>query len=351
MAKKNKSSLRSILIGLLLIILVGGGVVGYFAYQWIYAPNVELETEKPVYLYIHTGWKFDDVLKELKDKHYVKDLKSFEKIARRKKYVDKVQPGRYRLQKGMSNNSLINMLRAGEQDPVKLILSGVRKKEELVHKFCTKLEMDSADLLATLNDNQFLKKYKLDRENVLTLFIPNTYELKWNISIHQLLDRIAKEHDEFWTPERKKKAEAAELTPVEVSILASIVQSETTKDDDKPIIAGVYINRIHKDMPLEADPTLVWALNDFTIKRVLNEHKKIDSPYNTYKYAGLPPGPICLPTINTLDAVLNYEHHNYIYFCAKEDFSGYSNFATTLKEHQENAKRYTRELNKRKIYK
>ncbi len=349
--RKKKKSVNKYIIFALIILLAGGGVGGYLAYEWIYAPNVVVESEKPVYLYIHTGWKFSDVIKELKDKNYVKDLSSFEKIAHRKKYTDKVLPGRYRLKKGMSNNQLINMLRSGEQEPLKLVLTGVRKKEELVHKVCSKLEMDSNTLIATLNDNSFLKKYKLDKENVLTLFIPNTYVLNWNISIHQFMERMAKEHDEFWTAERRKKAQAAELTPVEVSILASIVQSETTKDDDKPIIAGVYINRIHKNMPLEADPTLVWALNDFTIKRVLNSHKKIDSPYNTYMYAGLPPGPICLPTINSLDAVLNYQHHDYIYFCAKEDFSGYSNFAKTLKEHQENAKRYTHELNKRKIYK
>lgn len=353
MSKKQKKSnnFRTVLISILLLAIIGGGIVGYFAYQWIYAPNVEIFGEKQVYLYIHTGADFDAVLKTLEENHYIKNVNSFNRIAERKKYKQKVFPGRYRLKQGMSNNELINILRAGKQEPVKLVLFGIRKKEELVHRVCSKLETDSIQLLDALNDNSLLKKYHLNKDNILTLFIPNTYQINWNNTPEQFLDRMSKEQETFWTNERKKKAESIGLSKVEVSVLASIVQSESNRETDRPIIAGVYINRLHKDMPLEADPTLVWALNDFSIKRVLNEHKKIESPYNTYKYTGLPPGPITLPTITSLDAVLNYEKHNYIYFCAKEDFSGYSNFAPTLKEHLANAKRYQHELSKRKIFK
>jgi UPF0755 protein len=351
---KNKEEkpgkLKLILLSIFLLIIVGGCILGYSGWKRIYSPNVKVSTEKPVYLYVRTGSDFNDVVSSFKLHHYLENIKSFIWVAGRKHYTSKVLPGRYRLKDGMSNNELLNMLRAGKQEPVKLIFFGIRKKEELVHRVASRLETDSLALLNALNNNSLLKKYHLNKDNILTLFIPNTYQLNWNNTPEQFLDRMAKEHDAFWTDEKKKKAEEIGLSKVEVSVLASIVQSESNKDDDKPVIAGVYINRLHRDMPLEADPTLVWALNDFTIKRVLNEHKKIESPYNTYKYTGLPPGPITLPTIPSLDAVLNYEKHNYIYFCAKEDFSGYSNFACTLKDHMANARRYQHELSKRKIY-
>ena len=342
MAKKNKGSLRTVIISISLILLVIGGIGGYMAWKWVYAPNVEVEGDKPAYLYIHTGWKFEDVLKELESHKFVKDIQSFEKIAKRKRYDEKIMPGRYKLVKGMNNNDLVNMLRSGKQEEVKLVFSGVRKKEEFVHKICSQLELDSMTLLDMLND--------INPDDALILFIPNTYKMKWNTSAEQFMQRMASEYNKFWTPARKGKADDAELSQSDVSILASIVQSETTKEDEKPRIAGVYINRLHKNMKLEADPTLVWALNDFSIRRLTNEDMKVNSPYNTYMHTGLPPGPITLPSISSLDAVLNYEHHKYIYFCAKEDLSGYSNFATNMKDHKANSKRYTQELNKRKIY-
>jgi UPF0755 protein len=291
------------------------------------------------------------VLNELTSKGWLKNEQSFDWLAGMKKYPQKVKPGRYRLKDGMSNNALINMLRSGAQEPVKLVLFGIRKKEELAGRVAKKLEADSIAMLDALNHPVQLQKLGLTPESVLTLFIPNTYELYWNTSPEEFLHRMAKEYKNFWTADRKQKAAALGLSQTEVSVLASIVQSETNQPDDKPIIAGVYLNRLHCNMPLEADPTLVWAMNDFSIKRVLNEHKRIESPYNTYKYAGLPPGPITLPTMESLDAVLNAPTHKYIYFCAKEDFSGYSNFAETLKQHMENARKYQRELSRRGIYK
>jgi UPF0755 protein len=202
-----------------------------------------------------------------------------------------------------------------------------------------------------LNDKDKLSKYGLNPDNILTVFIPNTYQLFWNSSIEDFMNKMGDAYKKFWTEDRKNKAQNIGLDQTEVSVLASIIQSESTRKDDKPIIAGVYLNRLQKGMPLEADPTLVWALNDFSIKRVLNKHKKIDSPYNTYMYKGLPPGPITLPSIESLDAVLNAQKHNYLYFCAKEDFSGYSNFAETLTEHLKNAKKYQKGLSERGILK
>ncbi|HAZ24348.1 MAG TPA: endolytic transglycosylase MltG, partial [Algoriphagus sp.] len=201
-----------------------------------------------------------------------------------------------------------------------------------------------------LQDSVYIRKFDFNEETIMSMFIPNTYEVWWNTSPEALFDRMYKEYNDFWTDERKKKAAELGLNPKEVSTLASIVQAESQKKDERAKIAGVYLNRLKLNMPLQADPTLVFALGDFSLKRILNIHKETESPYNTYKYAGLPPGPINLPDINSLDAVLNYEDHDYLYFCAKEDFSGYHAFAKTLSEHNANARRYQAALNAAKIF-
>jgi UPF0755 protein len=245
---------------------------------------------------------------------------------------------------------LVNKLRNGSQDAINFTFNNLRTINQLAGRAAFYLEADSLTFLNYLNNPEVISKYGFTKNQFPALFIPNTYKMNWTTKPEKFVARMATEFKGFWTEERKAKAKAIGLSQSEVATLASIVESETIKNDEKPVVAGVYINRIKKGMPLQADPTLVFALGDFTIKRVTNEDKKIESPYNTYKYKGLPPGPIRLPEISSLKAVLNYKKHGYIYFCAKEDFSGYHNFTASYRQHRKNAKRYHNALNARKIY-
>lgn len=347
--KKSPSFFKKVLTALFLLTIIGVAVTGYFAYRTVYKPNVEIGDKKSIFIHIPTGASFQDVSDILFDQNIIVSKNSFELLAEKKGYKTKVKPGRYRIKSGMNNNELINLLKAGLQEPVEFTLNGVRTKEQLASRVGGKLEVDSAKLNQLLNDNDILQKYGFNKENVLALFIPKTYQFNWNTNEEEFLKEAAENYKEFWTEERKAKAKRLGLTQTEVSVIASIVQQETYIENEKTLIAGVYINRLNRNMPLQADPTLIWAANDFKIQRVLNEHKLIDSPYNTYKNRGLPPGPICLPTKSSLDAVLNYKKHDYLYFCAKEDFSGCSNFSKTYEEHRINARRYQKELNRRNI--
>ncbi len=249
----------------------------------------------------------------------------------------------------MNNNELVNLLRSGKQVPVKFVINNCRVKQEVISLAGKQLEVDSNRLSAIFNNEEFLSKYGLNAENAGTLFIPNTYEFNWNTSAEQFFERMYKEHQKFWTAERKIKANAMKLSESQVSILASIVEKETRKKSEMPIVAGVYMNRLKKGMLLQADPTLVFASGNYNINRVLNSHKEIASPYNTYKYSGLPPGPICITDTRAIDAVLNYEKHDYLYFCANPDMSATHIFAKTYEQHQVNARKFQQELNKRKI--
>lgn len=352
MAKKKKSKLGLILkiiFSIFLVLIIAGGIIGYQYYKKIYNPNIQIKDKD--YLYIPTGSSFDDVVRIIENKKLVKDINSFEWVAELKKYPEKVKPGKYLIKKNMSNNELVNLLRAGLQTPVMVVFNNARTKEQLAGKVSKNIEADSSHVLSLLESDDFITKYGFNTESIMTMFIPNSYELFWNTSAEQFFDRIATEYKQFWTEERKAKAKLLGLSQSEVSILASIVEQETIKKDERPRVAGVYLNRIRKKMFLQADPTVIYAMGDFTIKRVLREYLNYDSPYNTYKYAGLPPGPICLPSISSIDAVLNNEKHDYIFFCAKEDFSGYHNFAKTGEQHAINANKYRVALNKRKIYK
>ena len=250
----------------------------------------------------------------------------------------------------MNNLDLVRMLRAGRQVPVQVTFNTIRTKEELAKKITANLEVSEEQFLALLQDSVYIRNFEFEEETILSLFIPNTYEFWWNTSATGLFDRMHEEYQKFWTEERKQKAAALGLSQKEVSTLASIVQAESQKSDERPRIAGVYLNRLRMGMPLQADPTLVFAAGDFTIKRVTAKQMAIDSPYNTYKYTGLPPGPINLPDLNSLDAVLNAEKHDYLYFCAKADFSGYHSFAVSYNEHLNNARRYQQALNAANIY-
>jgi UPF0755 protein len=244
---------------------------------------------------------------------------------------------------------LVNLLRSGKQEPVRVTFQNIRSREELAGKISRQIEADSLSLLKLLRDPDYLKQFGVNPLNSFVLFIPNTYEFYWNTTAKGFLARMAREKTKFWNRTRIEKCQRSRFSVSQVVTLASIIEKETIKDKEKPIIAGVYVNRLTNGWPLQADPTIIYAWNDYTIKRVLNNHLKINSPYNTYLHNGLPPGPICLPSISSIDAVLDFRHHDYFYFCAKDDLSGYHVFAENLAEHNRNAKKYQAAIKKQGI--
>lgn len=332
---------------IIFIVLAALAIVAYIfgkKYRdYIFAANIKMETEV-AYIYIPNGSNYDDVVSILKESGYVIDIESFEQVSEWKKYSKKILAGRYEITDGMSNNELVNLLRSGKQTPVKLSFISVRSLDVFAGKVAVYIEADSTEIADLLYSNEIITKYGFNEKTFMSMFIPNTYEFYWNTSAEKFIERMAEEYKKFWSDSRKQKAAALGMSQSEVATLASIVESESQMNDERPTIAGVYINRINIGMLLQADPTVVYAVGDFTLRRVLKRHTKIDSPYNTYMYAGLPPGPICIPSVSSLDAVLNYEKHNYKYFCAKEDFSGYHNFASSLSQHNNNANKYHRAL-------
>lgn len=315
----------------------------FYAYQVVYTPNILVDKEDRLFL-VKEGASFKDIQKELHEGSYVQDLVSFSFFARLRGYDDQIKPGRYKLRKNMTNLEALRILRSGTQEPVRITFNNVRLISELAEKITKNLDMTAEEFEARLINFATTNKDGFNKNNVLTMFIPNTYEVYFNIAPDALIKRMHNEYDNFWNEERKEKAKKVGLTQVEVSILAAIVQAESVKEDEAPKIAGLYLNRLKKGIALQADPTLVYAVGDFSLKRILNGHKQIDSPYNTYKYPGLPPGPINLPEIGSIDAVLNYLPSDYYYMCAREDFSGYHNFTNSYQEHMNNAIRYQRAL-------
>ncbi len=338
-----------ILIIALIVVTVLISSFTFYVYQMLYSANFQIDKED-TYIHIKTGSSFDDVRNMMFDKGVLNDPVSFSFLSKLMEYDQLVKPGRYLIRKNANNLSTIRMLRAGEQQPVRITFTNVRLMEELAEKLASYIELEADTLLRILSDPATSEKYGFNTESFRCMFIPNTYEVYWTISANQLLDRLNGEYKRFWNDQRLEKAEKLDMSPVEVSILASIVEAESRHADESPVIAGLYLNRLKDTMPLQADPTLVYAVGDFTIQRVLKVHKEIESPYNTYKYAGLPPGPVVFPSIISIDAVLNYKKSNYLYMCAKEDFSGYHNFTSSYREHQNNARRYQAELDKRKLY-
>jgi UPF0755 protein len=354
-ARKNpvsekKTSFRGLWYILFFLILFGLCGWGFHYYQNFFQPNITTGDQPSTYIYIHTGADFPAVKNMLSENHYLRDMKSFEWVAQKKKYGVRVRPGRYKICEGMNNNELVNLLRSGKQEPVRLILQNVRTPEELAGKIAAQIEGDSISILNLLHDPGYLRELGAGPATVFTLFIPNTYEFLWNTTADKFIRRMYKERQKFWNDERLTMMSHEGLDIPGVITLASILEKETAKNTEKPVIAGVYMNRLRKGWPLQADPTLIFAWNDYTIKRVLSKHKEINSLYNTYKYTGLPPGPICLPSISSIDAVLNYEKHTYMYFCAKDDLSGYHNFAITLAEHNRNAEHYQAALKRLNIH-
>lgn len=345
-SRKKKNILRGmwLTVGVLMVVVA---VLGYFIYGRLYTPNLTVKSDG--FFYIHTGSSLDDVVKDLKSQEFLKDESTFRWTAQQMKYTDKIKPGRYKLKNGMSNRELVALLRSGKQTPVRLTFTTARTKQQLAEAIAKQLETQPNALLNLMDDPEYLHDLGFTSDNVMSLFLPNTYEIYWNTSADQFLKRMKKENDKFWNDTRTKKAEVLGLDKIQVSILASIVQQESNQEKEKPIIAGVYLNRYRKGWKLEADPTLVYALGDFSVNRVLDAYKRIDSPYNTYMYVGLPPGPICLPSAKSIDAVLNAVHHNYYFFCAREDFSGYHNFAATYQQHLVNARKFQKALDRRGI--
>ncbi|RZL37223.1 MAG: endolytic transglycosylase MltG [Pedobacter sp.] len=345
--KKPKKSTK-IILAVVLIVLAVGGYFGLNIYKTYLAANI---TGNEKYIFIKTGASYDEFIKNLEGKDILKNIGSFKEAAAKMNLPKSLKPGRYIVKVGMNNRTLINKLKSGNQDAVQLKFQNIRTKQNFAAYLAKNMEADSLAFINVLDSTALLEKYGFNNENSYTMFIPNTYEMYWNISPLEFFEKIQKEYAKFWTAERKQKAAALNLTPIQVSILASIVDSEALYDKEMPTIAGLYLNRLNRGILLQSDPTVIFATGDFTIKRVLNSHLAFDSRYNTYKYAGLPPGPIMMPSINAIDAVLNKETNNYIYMCAKEDFSGYHNFAETVAEHDKNAKKYREALNKRNIYK
>lgn len=355
MAKKNKGlSIVSIIgLGLFGIAFMGAIIAGSFYYKHLVYPNIKIDNESGTsFLYIKKNASTADVLQDLYNQGIVQNKTSLEWMAAKKNYRGaNIVSGKYEIADGMTNNGVINHLRAGNGlIPVKLQFNQLRDIAQLSGKLTQEVSADSIDMYNWLNNPDSIAKYGFNEATIPALFIPNTYYVNWDMSPTDIMQRMAKEYKAFWTEDRKSKAKEIGLSQSEVTTMASIVYWETKMAKDMPTIAGVYMNRIRIGMPLQADPTLIYALGDYEIRRVLNIHKEIDSPYNTYKNRGLPPGPIIIPPIKYVDAVLNYEKHDYLYFVAKEDFSGYSYFSETYSQHLAYARLYQAALNKMQVY-
>ena len=301
------------------------------------------------FVYIDEDDNIDSVYAQLDTMSSRHALAGFKTLVRHSSYEDNIRTGRYEIEEGNSAFTVFRKLKNGLQSSVRLTIPSVRTADKLAGALSKKLMADSAAIYDALTDSATCAKYGYRPETMLCMFIPNTYEVYWNTSIGKLLDKMADESKKFWNFERTQKAKAMGFTKEEVITLASIVDEETANDAEKPMVAGMYFNRLKKDMPLQADPTIKFALKDFDIRRIYHNMLNVNSPYNTYKNTGLPPGPIRIPTVAGIDAVLNHVHHNYLYMCAKEDFSGTHNFAETYQEHLQNAAKYSAALNKRGI--
>lgn len=335
--------MRKVIIVLLVLALAVGGA----AYWILFKNNIAPSDSRPT-LNIPTGSQMNDLIKLLSDKGILENLQTFQWTAQVKGFKT-VKPGHYVFNKTMSNREIVNMLQSGRQTPVKLVIYNIRTRDEFAGLVGRTLEIDSVAFLAKLNDPDFCGGYNLDTNNILNLFITDNYELKWNTPIVNFCNHMKGYYDKFWNGKRRDRAKEMVYNPSQITTLASIVEKECTFDKELPTVAGVYLNRLRIDMPLQADPTLIFATRDFAAHRVTQYHKDVESPYNTYTHTGLPPGPICMPKKKSIEAVLNAEEHDYIYFCANPDMSGYSVFSKTLAEQNKIAVEYRKKLNELKI--
>lgn len=339
-----------LLFYLAVFVLSAGMVLGFIIWQKAFKPNVTAGPNETADLYIPTGSDMAQVVDIIENNNLVQNISTFEWVALKKNYHNNVRPGRYWIEDGMNNNDLVNMLRSGNQVPVNLVFISQRSIEDIASVVSDQIEADSSSIAELASDEEFLESLGFDKTGLPALFIPNTYQFYWNTSARQFYLRMKTEYDRFWNDEREIKRNDLDLNRLQVSTLASIVSEETVKPEEMPVIAGVYLNRLRRGMLLQADPTVKFALGDFTVNRILRIHLEIDSPYNTYRNAGLPPGPIVIPPVQAIDAVLNATEHEYFYFCAREDFSGYHRFAKTLTEHNRNARLYQNALNQRRLF-
>ncbi len=340
--------MRKIILYLLLLALLAGGYFAWRLWRGIFGSATAFATPEKV-LFIPKGADLGQVLDSLKADSIVADVQLFKLVAERKNYDQRVRPGRYVVPRKMAMNDLVDKLRRGEQDPVRVTIGNVGNLAKMAGQLAATIEADSAELAKAFMDPANAQRFGFDKATFIAMFLPNTYELWWTATPGELMDRFAKEYKRFWNDERKQAARALGLSQSEVATLASIVQAETGRITDAPMIASVYLNRLRIGMPLQADPTLKYALGLDSLNRILHVDKLVDSPYNTYAHKGLPPGPINLTEARFIDAVLKPAKSDYLYFCAREDLSGYSNFSTTYQQHVIHARRYQQALNRRGI--
>lgn len=337
---------KLILLVLAVLFLIGAGVAIYI-YSIV---NTGFDINKTVYVYVDQNTSYDQLVQELVDSAKVNDIGHFNMVASYKDYPGRLRTGRYAITPSDNVWTVVNKLSRGLQTPTRLTFNNLRLKSDLVERVSEQLMFSESELSAILDDSAKCAAYGFTPQSIVAMFIPNTYEFYWDVKVETFVDRMKKEHDNFWTQTRLDKAQKLKLSPLQVSILASIVEEECMFTDEYPIVAGLYLNRLKRGQLLQADPTVKYAVGDFSLQRILNKHLAVDSPYNTYKYAGLPPSSIRIPSIKGLDGVLNYTDHNYLFMCAKEDFSGRHNFATNLADHNRFAAKYRAALNQRGIY-
>ena len=331
---------KKLFLGILAVIILGVAFTGWR----FFTGNTNFD-QKAKYLYIHTGHAtFNEVMKSVRDSGFLKNPGSFEFLAKRMDLSFKLSPGKYEIKKGASLFDIVRMLRNGRQVPVNLVITKLRTEEDLASLIGRKFECDSLSVAGFLHNNDSLKAYGFDSNTVMAGIYPNTYTYFWNSTASTIFKKLFAEYHKVWTTQRLQQAQQHGLTPIQAYILASIVEEETTIQEDKGNIASVYLNRFRKGMRLQADPTVKFALKNFALRRIYEKHLAVESPYNTYRNTGLPPGPICTPSIATLDAVLNSPETNYLYFVAKSDFSGRHVFSETYEEHLKNAKEFQKAL-------
>lgn len=340
---KKTAKIKTAILCVLAALIVALGICGYSILSNGFA------IDKDVSIHIDESRNYDRLLADLQGKAKMKSQRSFELLASVLGYKNDMKTGNYVIKPDMSILDLVKLLKSGAQTPVRITFNNIRTKGDLCKRLTDQLMIKEDSLKSILNDESFCESLGFTSQTIVAMFIPNTYEFYWDVSLDKFLDKMYKEYAKFWNDGRKAKAEAIGLTPIEVSVLASIVEEECTYSDEYPIVAGLYINRLKKGQKLQADPTVKFAVGDFSLRRILHAHLEIESPYNTYRHEGLPPGPIRVPSIKGIDGVLNYAKHDYLYMCAKEDFSGYHNFAKTWAEHSANAAKYRAALNKRGI--
>lgn len=343
--------IKRILLGIVLFGLIGGGIFAYMIYGTFFTPNTSFNNEE-AFIYIPSNASENDIIKQMSP--VLKDIDAFKSAAKRKGYLDNIKAGKYKVMKGMNNNEIVNSLRSGNL-PVKVSFNNQESVYDLAGRIAGQIEADSVSLVKVFTDIDFLKANGFNDDNLISPYIPNSYEFFWNTSATGFRDRMLTEYKRFWNESRLEKAKKIGLQPNEVIALASIVHKETAKVDERPTVAGVYLNRLRTRMLLQADPTVIYAIKketgnfDTIIKRVLYKDLEMNSPYNTYKYGGLPPGPIAMPDITAIDAVLNPKKHNYYYFVANVEKFGYHMFAENLAQHNRNKEQYIRWINAQKI--